>query len=389
VDESGLFTVRLHTSIGWRIIVIDSWIPCDERGLPVFCKAPAGQCECWAMLAEKAYAKLNGSYEFLTGGSEAEALQDFMGGAPLRKRIQQLEPEAYWASLNRDMQGGATVCCSMQGGGTEELHPMGIMSGHAYGILNVCEVQVGGETERLMHIRNPWGGGAEWTGAWGDNDPRWMSEMTAEQREQLEYRDAEDGTWWMNYHDWRATFTVVEWCMPLHEYTKNSVLGMWDGEGTGGYTKLHVSPQYKLTLGPGTPKEGEAGAAEGGSTQKVYLELRQCNRRAKGERNYSTRISPLLFKAGPLAPNNLISKPEFHMERACILGPIEVPCDGEQTELTVVATTRTEVAAGTAFALTVFTEGFSTLEPVGDTAPEPPHACFNGSQGIMPPAPPS
>ena len=260
---------------------------------------------------------------------------------------------------------------------------MGIMSGHAYGILNVCEVEVGGETERLMHIRNPWGGGAEWTGAWGDSDPRWMSEMTAEQREQLEYRDAEDGTWWMNYNDWRATFTVVEWCMPLQEYTKNSVLGMWDGEGTGGYTKLHVSPQYKLTLGPGIPK------AEGGTTQKVYLELRQCNRRAKGERNYSTRISPLLFKAGPLAPNNLISKPEFHMERACILGPIEVPCDGEQTELTVVATTRTEVAAGTAFALTVFTKGFSTLEPVGDTAPEPPHACFNGSQGIMPPAPPS
>ena len=69
--------------------------------------------------------------------------------------------------------------------------------------------------------------------------------------------------------------------MPLPEYTKNSVLGMWDGDGTGGYTKLHVAPQYKLTLGAGTPKEGEGGAAEGGLTQKIYLELRQCNRRAK------------------------------------------------------------------------------------------------------------
>ena len=56
---------------------------------------------------------------------------------------------------------------------------------------------------------------------------------------------------------------------------------MWDGDGTGGYTKLHVAPQYKLTLGTGIPKDGEGGAADGGPTQKIYLELRQCNRRAK------------------------------------------------------------------------------------------------------------
>ena len=109
-----------------------------------------------------------------------------MGGEALRARIAQLEPEAYWTKLVTDMAGGATVCCSMSGG-VEALHPMGIMSGHAYGVLNVCEIEVGGTTERLMHIRNPWGGGAEWTGAWSDNDPRWMSAMTAEQREQLEY----------------------------------------------------------------------------------------------------------------------------------------------------------------------------------------------------------
>ena len=68
---------------------------------------------------------------------------------------------------------------------------MGIMSGHAYGVLNTHVLELGGESHRLMHIRNPWGGGAEWTGAWGDNDPRWMSELTAEQRKEMEYRDAE------------------------------------------------------------------------------------------------------------------------------------------------------------------------------------------------------
>ena len=51
--------------------------------------------------------------------------------------------------------------------------PSGIMSGHAYGIIDVFEIpneQLVRErkTHRLLRVRNPWGQG-EWQGKWSDS----------------------------------------------------------------------------------------------------------------------------------------------------------------------------------------------------------------------------
>ena len=53
--------------------------------------------EIWSLIAEKAFAKLNGSYEAIIGGQENEALADLTGGIPLDYRIGGPQKEDEWS----------------------------------------------------------------------------------------------------------------------------------------------------------------------------------------------------------------------------------------------------------------------------------------------------
>ena len=52
----------------------------------------------------------------------------------------------------------------------------GIISGHAYSLISVHEIDFSKETVRLLKLRNPWGQ-TEWKGAWSDGDLRWNPDL--------------------------------------------------------------------------------------------------------------------------------------------------------------------------------------------------------------------
>ena len=74
---------------------MDDYIPCGEDGLPCFANLSPGSCEFWPLIVEKAYAKLNGSYEAIISGKENQALQDFTGGVPISIQIGNKIKEEY------------------------------------------------------------------------------------------------------------------------------------------------------------------------------------------------------------------------------------------------------------------------------------------------------
>lgn len=56
---------------------------------------------------------------------------------------------------------------------SEDMKSVGLVDAHAYSLLRATEIKLwNGQTERLLHIRNPWGK-KEWTGDWSDNSPLW------------------------------------------------------------------------------------------------------------------------------------------------------------------------------------------------------------------------
>ena len=131
--------------------------------------------------------------------------------------------EKFWGYLNQMKLNKCLMGCSVTGGTEKNVVidgvNTGIMSGHAYGLNDVIELE-DPEMEkrkfhRLLRVRNPWGRG-EWTGKWADDSEE------AEKHEQkiLDYiNDLEederfepfenDGTFFINYASWRDVYNRI------------------------------------------------------------------------------------------------------------------------------------------------------------------------------------
>lgn len=77
VNEAGVCKMRLCKNGEWVDVVMDDYFPCYPRQGPVFAKNQGD--EMWVLLAEKAYAKVHGSYNALRGGCPSDALADLTG----------------------------------------------------------------------------------------------------------------------------------------------------------------------------------------------------------------------------------------------------------------------------------------------------------------------
>merc|ERR1719259_1593966 len=72
----GAFTVRFYMRGEWKDVVVDDRLPTTEDGKLLFLHSDDPQ-EFWPSLVEKAFAKVNGSYDGLNGGTYGEASSYF------------------------------------------------------------------------------------------------------------------------------------------------------------------------------------------------------------------------------------------------------------------------------------------------------------------------
>lgn len=79
----------------------------------------------------------------------------------------------------------------------EEKNETGIVSGHAYTILDVRNViDSQGRPQRILKIRNPWGK-FEWNGDFSDSSRLWTDKL----RQELDIRPRDDGIFWIKLED--------------------------------------------------------------------------------------------------------------------------------------------------------------------------------------------
>ncbi|XP_063128051.1 calpain-8 isoform X3 [Rattus norvegicus] len=286
-DYAGIFHFQFWQYGEWVEVVIDDRLP-TKNGQLLFLHSEEGN-EFWSALLEKAYAKLNGSYEALVGGSTIEGFEDFTGGISEFYDLKK-PPENLYYIIQKALRKGSLLGCSIDVSTAAEAEAttrQKLVKGHAYSVTGVEEVNFHGRPEKLIRLRNPWGE-VEWSGAWSDNAPEW-NYIDPRRKEELD-KKAEDGEFWMSFSDFLKQYSRLEICNlspdslsseEIHKWNLVLFNGRWTRGSTAGgclnYPGTYwTNPQFKIHLDE-VDEDQEEGTSEPCCT--VLLGLMQKNRR--------------------------------------------------------------------------------------------------------------
>ena len=113
--KQGLYTFKFCKAGKWRYVHIDDRIPCRQSGRVNYCRN-FNPNETFAMLLEKAYAKLHGCYEAIGCGMIEKVVQDLTESAAVQcLRLEKFRPtsvcDEVWDTLEKAIENQQLVGC--------------------------------------------------------------------------------------------------------------------------------------------------------------------------------------------------------------------------------------------------------------------------------------
>jgi len=271
-EYAGIFKFEFWQYGRWVEVVIDDRLPCNMEGKLIYMHSD-DRNEFWSALLEKAYAKLNGSYESLSGGLTSEALTDFTGGMVERFTLKEVSSSDLVKRMLKAKALGSLSGCSIDAA-PEDLESEldnGLIIGHAYSVTDarMCDIETPRVTGSIpmIRVRNPWGNHCEWTGPFSDGSEEWEY-IPDDQKEEMGLTKGHDGEFWMTFSDFQKNFQRLEICYlgpdsavegldeetveGLHKWEATLMEGNWrrnvNAGGCKNYRSFYTNPQYKISI---------------------------------------------------------------------------------------------------------------------------------------------
>lgn len=148
-NPTGKYVVKLFINGIWRAVEIDDYLPVDSN--KDFICAYSNKGKLWISLIEKAYLKVHGGYEFI-GSNSSRDLYTLTGWLPEKVDLKNTDRQRTW---ERIMKGYRNNDCliTIGTGLINDEDSVGLVSNHAYGVLEIYEIQ----GHKIMLVKNPWG----------------------------------------------------------------------------------------------------------------------------------------------------------------------------------------------------------------------------------------
>ncbi|CAI2385633.1 unnamed protein product [Moneuplotes crassus] len=214
INKSGIYVLRFLIKGHPEFITVDDYVPyCNYSKTLAFAQKVTKNI--WPILVEKAWAKINGSYEDIERGSPTDGLNslvpysiqsftkdDLEGNSELEENIHKA------SKLNYILAASSKVT---KGESDRKLHvedPLsGIISDHCYIISGSYKVRIGTTTEHILKISNPWAT-QTYKGTWSDQDSKWTEEL----KEMVDFSKKNDGEFYTSYSNFIQCFESVTIC---------------------------------------------------------------------------------------------------------------------------------------------------------------------------------
>jgi calpain-7 len=230
--------VKLYLNGSWRGVEVDDYLPVDEWGR-LIC-GYSNKSKLWVSIIEKAYLKAHGGYDF-DGSNSSRDLFVLTGWLPEIIKINSYDREKLWHRIysgykNRD----CLITCGT--GAIENEDAIGLVSGHAYAILEIVEYK----HHKMLMVKNPWGH-FEYKGKFSANDTK---NWTADLKQALGYNltaGKDNGIFWIDFDSFCSAYEniYINWNPNLLTYRK-SFFDLWKAAEMShtGFISVKKNPQW-------------------------------------------------------------------------------------------------------------------------------------------------